>query len=87
MSKSKFEDLFLKLDTRMDDIEQILLRQQAILEEHQRRSVANEEAVKILAGSFKPIENHVLLVNYTIKVITILGATLVALATIYEAVK
>lgn len=37
-----------KLDTRIDNIDVTLAKQQVILEEHMRRSIANEAAVDLL---------------------------------------
>lgn len=47
-----------KLDDLSDDqahMNVLLSAQNQILEEHQRRSLANEEAVKILADQLKPV--------------------------------
>lgn len=61
------------LDTRLDNIDKTLVRQQAILEEHQRRSIANEENVKLLRDEIKPIDKHVAMMNGAGKLITIIG--------------
>lgn len=49
----KIEDSIVKIDTT-------LTVQQVILEEHQKRSLANEKAVEVLATEFRPIRDQVI---------------------------
>jgi predicted nucleic acid-binding Zn-ribbon protein len=62
-----------EIDDAIKSIEITLVKQQAILEEHQRRSLANEEAVEILRKQMKPIEDHVFLINSVFKGIIFLS--------------
>ena len=58
-----------KLDERIDKIDITLVKQQVILDEHVRRSLNNEESLKLHREEFEPIKNHVLQVNFIFKVI------------------
>lgn len=64
----KIDRLEVKMDDTADSqahMNVVLGVQQQILEEHQRRSAANEEAVRILAAELKPV----LLYSEIIKVV------------------
>lgn len=57
-----------KMEVRLDSIDVTLIKQSGLLEEHMRRSLANEENVDILRQQLKPIEEHVSKVNFLFKV-------------------
>ncbi len=80
-------DMLVKLQDDVDDIRKEQIEQRIVLEEHQRRSLANEKAVEILSESVKPVEEHVLLVNFVVKIVSVVGAVLVVIATVLQAVK
>lgn len=61
------------LSEKLEEINITTVRQQAILEEHQRRSVANEEAVKLLRSELKPLQDHASMVKGASKLITLTG--------------
>ena len=65
-------------DERLDGISHTLITQGAVLEEHQRRSLANEKAVQLLQAELKPLALHVAVAGGLAKLIAVLG-TLVAL--------
>lgn len=62
-----------RLDERLDDQAKTLVRQNHTLEEHIRRSEANEASLEILRQEFQPIKNHVAVFGAVAKVFSILG--------------
>lgn len=69
-----------KLDLKTDRMVDLLIhnaenniKNTAILEEHQRRSVANEEATAILRQQLDPIKTHVMWVNNLCKFVVAAG--------------
>ena len=75
---SRIEEKLDKLDSRLDRVDVTLALQHASLEDHKRRSEANEEAVKILKNEVKPIVSHVYLMGVIGKVfLVILGLSLI----------
>lgn len=84
--KDKLEKMDGKLDktdTRLDSVHDVLLeqavtlaKQSVILEDHTRRSLANEEAVEILKRELKPIQSE----RYMIKGAIKLGGILIGAA-------
>lgn len=62
-----------EMKTDVNDIKVTLAEQHATLEDHTRRSLANEEAVELLRQQIKPIENHVLMVNFAVKILLTIG--------------
>lgn len=65
-----------KLDSRIDNIDITLGKQHVTLEEHQRRSAANERAIDIIREELKPIAFHVKAVNISLKVsLTLLASS------------
>jgi len=64
-----------KLDSRTDSIDVTLAKQHVSLEDHKRRSEANEKAVEILKEEVKPIVSHVYLMGVFGKIaLVILGS-------------
>lgn len=56
---SKIFDKVEKMEERIDNIDKTLIEQHVTLQEHMRRSLANEEAVELLSSRIQPIEQHV----------------------------
>jgi hypothetical protein len=67
MSDQRILDKLDKMDTRLDNVDITLAKQHVTLEEHMRRSLANEEAVQILKEQIEPIKDHVKAVNTILK--------------------
>lgn len=66
-----------KLDVIKEDIsniKQILVRQQVILEEHIARTEASEDRIEIVEETLAPVRDHVLLVNFAVKIVAAVGA-------------
>lgn len=58
-----------KLDERLDSIDKTLVRQEANLKEHMRRTEQNEIMIQEMIEQIKPIETHVVMVNGVLKFI------------------
>lgn len=68
--EKRLDRLEEKLDNvteKLNDIDKTLITNTVILEEHQRRSLANEAAVKLLESQVLPISRHVHVVNLLAK--------------------
>lgn len=68
--EKRLDRLEEKLDSVSDQlasIDKTLVANTVILEEHQRRSLANEKAVELLEAQVLPISKHVYLVNILAK--------------------
>ena len=63
-----------KIDEKISNIDITLAKQQVILEEHQRRSLANEKIAATLSAELKPVFNHVAMVQGSMKLIALLAA-------------
>lgn len=81
----KIDSKLDRLDSRLDSVDVTLAKQSVILEDHTRRSLANEEAVKIakdvadkaietLKNEIKPIQRE----RYMVKGAVKLGGALIA---------
>lgn len=75
-------ELLNKLDNKTDDntthlheIAKVQVRQEEILKEHVRRSIANEEAVKILKDELKPVFSFVDVCKIIAKIFISVGGT------------
>lgn len=76
MSDNKLDKIDAKIDKVQDSISSInttLASQHEILKDHTRRSLANEEAVSVLADKLQPVMTHVAKVE-------LIGKILLALA-------
>lgn len=62
-----------KIEERLDKVDITLVKQQSILDDHVRRSLANEESLKLHREEFEPIKQHVLQVNFVFKLIIFLS--------------
>jgi NADH:ubiquinone oxidoreductase subunit D len=79
------DDRFDRLDIKIDkiqqsisSIDQTLAKQSVILEDHTRRSLANEKAVETLKTELKPVFSNVTIMNFLGKLaITMLGSGLI----------
>jgi hypothetical protein len=66
-----------KLDDRLDSMDKTLVKQEANLAEHMRRTEVLEESVEYIRKSeLKPIQNHVVMVEGVIKFIGFLSVVL-----------
>lgn len=75
------------LKHEIKDINVTLIKQSMILEEHTRRSLANEEAVELLRDHMAPIEKHILLVNTLTKAALAIGGVVGFLASVAKIVE
>lgn len=51
------------VDSRLDVMSNALVKQEANLAEHMRRTQANEESLDLLRAEFKPVASHVVIVG------------------------
>ncbi len=84
----KMTDLIISmikdLDTRLDKMTIIMARQNAQLAEHMKRSELNEQALDVLKGEVKPIQEHVLKINFLMKIFAVIGGIIGAVYTILQ---
>lgn len=69
------ERIEAKLDSINKDIQEIKVtqaKQHVTLEEHQKRSLANEQAVELLSEGLKPVHNQYIIISFCVKVLTVL---------------
>lgn len=90
----KIEEMMLRIWENQEelkkDVSEIKVAQaemKVVLDEHQRRSLANEEAVAILRDQVKPIESHVFLVNTLTKLGLALIGGIVSIISLFQAVE
>lgn len=76
----KLDNKVDRIDQRLDNLDITSVKQSLILDEHQRRSLANEESVSLLRQEFKPVERHVIIFNGILKAVGVL-ATMSGVAT------
>lgn len=62
-----------RLDDRLDAQGQTLVRLTATVEEHQRRSVAQEKVAEVMAADLAPIKTHVAVVGGVAKALAAFG--------------
>lgn len=67
------------LDRRLAEIERLQARHNVLLEHHERRSIANEEAVSLMRDEIKPVSLHIAVVGAAVKVVAF-GGVLVSIA-------
>ena len=65
----KLESKFDAMQEKIDAITEKVVENSAVLEEHQRRSLANEKMVEMLKEEVKPIQRHVIMVDGVLKFI------------------
>lgn len=76
----KLRDWLDRVDDRLGRIDLRQAEHHATLQEHMRRSLANEEAVQLLRAEIAPIKTHVAVVAALVKVVGLTG-TLIGIAT------
>lgn len=72
-----------KLDARQDRMEITQAKQHMSLEEHMRRTAANEEAIAAMQEELKPVKSHIAMFTAAAKLL----AFVLVLAEIYRAIK
>lgn len=60
------------IESSINNIDKTLAINTESLKEHMRRSDLNEEAIDLLRKEVKPIEDHVIKVNFIVKIISFL---------------
>jgi hypothetical protein len=73
-----------KLSEKQEDMNIILAENTVILKEHERRSLANEEAVILIREEIKPIQKHVDSVHTGLK---LMGAVSIIISILAGVVK
>lgn len=85
---TKIENKIDGLDGRIDSVDVTLAKQSVVLEEHQRRSLANEEQVQLLKKhldiEIEPIKLHVNQVHLILKLIGLVASVVAAMAGFFE---
>ena len=86
--EDKMMDLIIskltELDLRLDKMSIIMARQNAQLAEHMKRSELNEQALDVLKGEVKPIQEHVLKINFLMKILAVIGGIIGAVYTVLQ---
>lgn len=80
----KIHDKLDKMSENIVSIDKTLIRQEASLNEHMRRSLANEEAINILKDELKPVTIHVLQVKTVGKILAGLSFLAALAATVKQ---
>lgn len=75
---SKLESKIDHLDGRLDSVEKVLVKQEANIEHHVKRTDLAEENMKLFRQEMVPVKRHVDYMNGALKLIGVVG-TLVAL--------
>lgn len=86
-TKKTLEKLDSKLDiidARLNNIDITSTKQSMILEEHQRRSLLNEENIELLRTEFKPVEKQVAMANGALKFIGVLSTAASLAYTVFK---
>lgn len=68
------DELLRRMDEKLDRMAETQARHGAVLEEHQRRSIANEAAVAMLRTEVEPLKLHVARWAGAGKVLAVLSA-------------
>lgn len=87
MTSKEFRRSLEKIDSRLDNIDRTLIKQESNLEQHMARTEANEKMLAILKDEIKPILTHIEAIKISIKTILGLGAISAAILGIVELVK
>lgn len=67
------EELLKSLNSKVDRLLEGQAKHSAVLDEHQRRSLANEEAVELLRSEIKPLTVHVAMVGALGKLLAVVS--------------
>lgn len=73
-----------KSDERLDSIDITLVRQEANLQEHMKRSDLLERRAERIETDIKPLEKHMLMVNGALKFLGIFGTIVAILVGLFE---
>lgn len=90
MREDKLVELMIskqeKIEDQLSNINTILVKNTATLEEHQRRSIANEKAVELLAAEFTPVKKHVEKIQFLMDIVKwiITSGVILTILAIYE---
>lgn len=76
-----------KSDERLDSIDLTLVRQEATLVEHVRRSDLLEKKTDLIELDLKPLQSHVIMVNGVFKFLGLLATIVAIIVGIIEVVK
>ena len=79
ISLDYYKENIIDINSSLKDINTTLVKQEANLAEHMRRSLANEKAVAILESKLDPIDKHVHTVGVFFKAVGYLAATAAAI--------
>lgn len=74
------EELFKRLESKVDKIADTMVTVRLDLGEHMRRSAANEANLAMLRADFAPIKTHVAVVGAIVKGVGVVG-TLIGIIT------
>lgn len=77
--ENKIDSKIDKLDSRLDQVEKIQIKQEANLGEHMRRTDVAEKNLGLLWEAFKPVQKHVNYMEGALKALGIIG-TVTAIA-------
>ena len=75
----KMDKKFDRVEERLDSMDRTLVKQEANLAEHMRRTELAENAIKALDEDLAPIKKHVNMLQGVLKLIAVLG-TVVGIA-------
>jgi hypothetical protein len=70
------------LDEKVSLISETVIKNTAVLEEHQRRSTINEESLELLRKEVEPIKKHVAMFSGAFKAFAAIGGVIAAIAAI-----
>lgn len=76
-----------KLDSRIDNIDITMAKQNVSLEYHIKRSDQADAAIELLDQRVKPLEAHTLTVATVLKFVMYIGTFIAGIAGIYAALK
>jgi hypothetical protein len=67
------KEAFKEIQDKLHSIDITLAKQHMTLEDHTRRSLANEKAVEVLGDALKPITKHVNMMEGALKLIGVMS--------------
>ena len=83
----KFDNKIDKLDHRLDAVEKILVKQEANIEHHVKRTDVAEANLELLRQDVKPIQKHVNYMEGALKSLGVLGTAVAIMAGIIKIVE
>lgn len=63
------------IDSRLNNVDKTLVKQEMNLDEHMKRSDNLEEMINLVKNDLKPVETHVKSVNLILKILGIVGSS------------